>query len=60
MTKKEIAQRVARMAYEPHAPKSDGFAIQLFVEAVVINKGVESYTLEEMETAILDYLKAHK
>ena len=55
MTNKEIAEILAKRCVGTNTDKLH-FAMQLFVEEVVLDDSVEAYDEKEMEQYILEYL----
>ena len=55
MTNKEIAEILANRCVGTNTDKLH-FAIQLFVEEVVLDESVEAYDEKDMEQYILEYL----
>lgn len=58
MTDEEIAKRIAWATISPNGGEGDLFyAIQLFVERVVLPRSVKEYDLEQLKSYIRDALK---
>jgi len=58
MTNEEIAKRIAWATISPNGGGGDLFyAIQLFVERVVLPRSVKEYDLEQLKSYIRDALK---
>jgi hypothetical protein len=57
MDNQEIAKRVTNMIFKPKEEESDLFAVQLFVEKVVLPNNVNTYTKNELESRIINYLQ---
>lgn len=55
MDKKEIAYRLACLCYEPKDDYDTNYAVQLFVEDVVLPDKMKRYDVREMERYILEY-----
>ena len=52
----EIAKLLSTFIYKSHNDNDEGYAAQLFVERVVLPDEVNSYSKEEIECHILEYL----
>jgi hypothetical protein len=57
MDKKLMAKLLAKHCFAPQKIDSLGFAIQLFIENVVLPVEIDGYTEAEMKAYIIDYLK---
>lgn len=56
MDNNEIASLLARETFKSHKEHSVEYAIQLFVEKVVLPDEVDSYSTEEIEKYIIKFL----
>jgi hypothetical protein len=57
MNNAEIAKKLSEVVYMPVKDGSFEFAVQLFLEEVVLPSDVSSYTQQGMEDYILKYLR---
>ena len=57
MDKHIIINRLADICYRPKIEDDDDYAVQLFIEALVVPKDKSSYTLSEMKTYIQEFVK---
>jgi len=57
MNNQEIAKKVTNIVFKPKEEESDLFAIQLFVEKVILPEGIDTYVKRELESRIINYLQ---
>ena len=58
MTNEKIAELLGKLCYDAHEKETD-YAVQLFVERVVLPKSIISYNAEVMQEFILKYLNEY-
>ena len=54
ITNDMIANKLAIFSYKPHTDITN-ICLQLFIENVVLNKDIKSYTMAQMDKAIREY-----
>lgn len=57
MDNRQIAEKLARVCFKPKDGTSDLFAFQLFIETLVLPKNCLSYSKEDLEGWILNYME---
>ena len=57
MNNQEIAKKVTNIVFKPKEEESDLFAVQLFVEKVILPNNINTYTKGELEIRIINYLQ---
>ncbi len=60
MTNEEIAEHLSWICYKPNTNRRDMYAVQLFVEKLVLPEGVTSYPRNIMEEKIIELLERNE
>jgi hypothetical protein len=58
MTNEEIAHHLSWICYNPNTNRRDMYAVQLFVEKLVLPDNVTSYARNLLEERIIEFLEA--
>lgn len=60
MEKRVVINRLAQICYRPKTEDDDDYAVQLFVEALVLPENLVQYTEEEIRECIESFINNSK
>ena len=59
LTDRDVAHLIATMVYKMNLKKGD-YALQLFIETLVVPKDCDGYDVDELTECIMDFMGEHE